>query len=384
VTPRAEPDDAQERLPPLAEPDGLAGALPDLLTAPVQEQLEAAVPATTSIEIVAADVVVVPESIEIPEPPIPALPELEAVEPQPLPVRPEKGPEGFWPRLVYRSTLGLVKPRDSWRVQERNALDARIARPLEHATFIPVLTRKGGVGKTTVAVLLGMAMAAARDDRVIAIDANPDRGTLAERVGRRQRATVRDVVAHAPSITGKDGLAEYVASDPATGLDVLASDTDPLLAEAFEEGDYLVVADIVARDYAVVVTDCGTGIVHSVMRAVLARADAIVVVSGGSVDEARLASETLTWLEANGYLELVRNAVVAINTATHATSVARLDDIRSHFASRVREVVIMPYDPQLAAGSVVDFIGLRAETRIAARELAAAVIDGIGSDGAAA
>ncbi len=144
-------------------------------------------------------------------------------------------------------------------MQERKALDERIARPLARATFIPVLTRKGGVGKTTVSVLLGMAIAAAREDRVIAIDANPDRGTLGERVGRRQRATVRDVVAHARSITGPGQLDDYVSSDPATGLDVLASDTDPLLAVAFEEGDYRVLADIVERDYAVVVTDCGTG-----------------------------------------------------------------------------------------------------------------------------
>ena len=92
-----------------------------------------------------------------------------------------------------------------------------------------------------------------------------------------------------------------------------------MLSEAFDEDDYNVVADLAARYYSIVLTDCGTGIVHSVMRATLQRADSIVVVSGGSVDEARLASETLTWLEANGYGDLVRNAIVAINTATQGT-----------------------------------------------------------------
>lgn len=376
MTSRTEPEDSPDRVQPLPEADGLAEALPDLLTAPVQPELP--VSTTMSVEIEPEDALVIPEAVEAAEPAPPALPEPPVVEPQPIPARPERGPEGFWPRLVYRLTLGVVKPKDSWRVQERNALDARIARPLDRAAFVPVLTRKGGVGKTTVSVLMGMAMAAARDDRVIAIDANPDRGTLAERVGRRQRATVRDVVTHAPEIASAEDLSAYVAHDPATGLDVLASDTDPLLAEAFEEGDYLVVADVVARDYAVVVTDCGTGLVHSVMRAVLGRADALVVVSGGSIDEARLASETLTWLQANGHSDLVRNAVVVINTATHATSVAKLDEITSHFASRARKVIIMPYDPQLAAGSVVDWAGLHPDTRIAARELAATVIDGVG------
>jgi triosephosphate isomerase len=51
--------------------------------------------------------------------------------------------------------------------------------------------------------------------------------------------------------------------------------------------------------YSIVLTDCGRH-VHLVMRATLQRADSVVVVSGGSVDEARLA-ETLTRLEANGY-----------------------------------------------------------------------------------
>jgi MinD-like ATPase involved in chromosome partitioning or flagellar assembly len=118
-------------------------------------------------------------------------------------------------------------------------------------------------------------------------------------------------------------------------------------------------------------------VVHSVMRPTLERADGLVVVSGGSVDEARLASETLTWLEANGYGELVKNAIVALNTATQGTNVVKLDEIEQHFASRVRDVVRIPYDPFLAAGSIVDWIRLSPYTREAARELAALVVEGL-------
>ena len=117
--------------------------------------------------------------------------------------------------------------------------------------------------------------------------------------------------------------------------------------------------------------------VHSVMRPTLERADGLVVVSGGSVDEARLASETLTWLEANGYGELVKNAIVALNTATQGTNVVKLDEIEQHFVSRVRDVVRIPYDPFLAAGSIVDWPRLSRYTREAARELAALVVEGM-------
>ncbi|MFP7760275.1 MinD/ParA family protein [Marisediminicola sp. LYQ134] len=289
----------------------------------------------------------------------------------------KRAPEGRWQALVYRATFGAIDLGDAPAVRARKLVDARIHKDFEGGTrFVPVLTRKGGVGKTTVTALLGMALADAREDRVIAIDANPDRGTLSERVAKQTRSTVRDVVTKTASISTFNDFSKLVSRDE-TRLDILASDTDPMLSEAFDEDDYNVVADLCARFYSIALTDCGTGIVHSVMRATLQRADSIVVVSGGSVDEARLASETLTWLEANGYGELVRNSIVALNTATQGTNLVKLDEIEAHFRSRVREIVRVPYDPHLAAGSVIDFHALKPLTRDAARELAALVVDGL-------
>ena len=286
-------------------------------------------------------------------------------------------PESGIRRFLYFLSFKTINLGDPLRVRERKAIDARIGAALEGgAKFVPVLTRKGGVGKTTVTTLLGMAMALVREDRVIAIDANPDRGTLAERVSKSTRFTVRDVVNRAAAIDGFTDFATMVSRD-ATRLHVLASDSDPMLSEAFDEGDYNVVADMAARYYSVILTDCGTGIVHSVMRPTLQRANGLVIVSGGSVDEARLASETLTWLEANGYGDLVRQAVVALNTATQATNLVKLDEIEAHFKSRVRAVVKIPYDPALAAGSVIKFEQLNKHTKEAARELAALVIEGL-------
>ncbi|MFC0681620.1 AAA family ATPase [Lysobacter korlensis] len=293
--------------------------------------------------------------------------------------RARHAPEGAWQRFVYESTFRSVHLGDSRKARERKAIEARIDKVLEGGTrFVPVLTRKGGVGKTTITTLLGMALAHVREDRIIAIDANPDRGTLAERVNKQTRNTVRDVVTKASSVHNFSDFSMLVSRDE-TRLDVLASDTDPLLSEAFDENDYNVVADLCARYYSIALTDCGTGIVHSVMRATLQRADSIVIVSGGSVDEARLASETLTWLEANGYGDLVRNAIVAVNTATQGTNMVKLEEIEDHFRSRVRDIVRIPYDPQLAAGSVVNYQDLKPFTKEAARELAALVVDGLPS-----
>ena len=286
-------------------------------------------------------------------------------------------PEGIFPAFIYAITFHLVNIGDSRSVRERKAMDARIGSPLPgDARFVPILTRKGGVGKTTTTTLLGMAMARVRDDRVIAIDANPDRGTLAERIQRTTRHTIRSVVNKAPSINSFTTFADYVSRD-ATRLDVLASDADPLLSEAFDEFDYNIVADITSRYYSIVLTDCGTGIVHSVMKPILQRADGLVIVSGGSIDEARLASETLTWLESNGYADIVAKSIVALNTATQGTVLVKLDEIENHFKSRVRDVVRIPYDSHIAAGSVITWEKLSKLTREAANLLAALVVEGL-------
>ncbi|MGW9112961.1 nucleotide-binding protein [Microbacterium sp. NPDC055683] len=286
-------------------------------------------------------------------------------------------PDGPWRQLVYRATGRLVNLGDSRRTRERKELLTRIAAPLDGAArFVPVLSRKGGVGKTTVTALLGMALADARDDRVIAVDANPDRGTLAERIARSATRTVRDLVRNRASVQGYADMSAHVVRDE-TRLDVLASDPDPRLSEAFGDDDYRAVADVAAHYYSIVLTDTGTGIVHSVMGATLGLADQLVVVAGLSVDEARLASETLTWLESNGYADRVREAVVVLNQSTPGAPLVRLDELEAHFRTRVRAVVRLPYDPRLATGSSIAFGELQESTRDAARELAARVVEGL-------
>ena len=291
-------------------------------------------------------------------------------------------PEGPWQHFVYTVSGRRINLGDSKRARARKALDRRISGPLTGgAKFVPVLSRKGGVGKTTVTTLLGMALADARDDRVIAVDANPDRGTLAERVGRSSGHTVRDLVRDSADVHGFNDISQIVARDE-TRLDVLASDTDPHVSEAFNDEDYQKVSDIAAHFYSIVLTDTGTGIVHSVMEATLERADQLVIVAGLSVDEARLASETLTWLETNGFAEQVRHAVVVLNTARPGAALVRASELEAHFNTRVRAVVRVPYDPQIAAGSAIAFRDLQPETRLAARELAATVVEGLRTLGA--
>ncbi len=289
----------------------------------------------------------------------------------------ERPPIGGWRRWLYNASFGKINVGDSDKVRIARALENRVGfRMGERTRYVPVLSRKGGVGKTTVTTLLGMVLADIREDRIIALDANPDRGTLSDRSPGRAEFTARQLVQNRFLVDSFSQLSSYVARD-GSRLDVLASDTDPAVAQAFDDSDYRAVTDILGRYYSIVLTDSGTGMVHSVMKGTLEKADSVVLVSGGSVDEARLASETLSWLEAHGRADLVARAIVVINMSASSATKVNVDEIEDHFRSRVGTVVRLPYDPHLAEGSRVDLAKLRPATRTAATELAALVVDGL-------
>lgn len=287
----------------------------------------------------------------------------------------ETPPASGWRRVLYSASLGYINVGDSDKVRLRRAQEHRIAMRLGQRTrYVPVLSRKGGVGKTTVTTLLGMALADLREDRVIAMDANPDRGTLSDRSPGRADFTARQLVKNRFDVNTFSQLAAYVARD-GSRLDVLASDTDPAIAQAFDDADYRAVTEILSRYYSIVLTDSGTGMVHSVMKGTLEKADSVVLVSGGSVDEARLASETLSWLEAHGRQDLVARAIVVVNMSAGEGTLVNIEEIEDHFRSRVKSVLRLPYDRHLAEGSRVSLAQLKPATKAAVIELAALVVD---------
>jgi MinD-like ATPase involved in chromosome partitioning or flagellar assembly len=127
--------------------------------------------------------------------------------------------------------------------------------------------------------------------------------------------------------------------------------------------------------YNLVLTDCGTGLMHSAMYGVLGLADALVIVSSGSIDGARSASATMDWLDAHGHGELVSNSVAVINSVRRNSGSVDLDRVAEHFAARCRAVVRIPFDTHLEEGAEIDLDRLSRHTRTALLELAASVAD---------
>ncbi|MFF0521462.1 AAA family ATPase [Actinomadura nitritigenes] len=286
-------------------------------------------------------------------------------------------PSSGWRRAVYKATGGSVHPGESQSEMRRKDLIARARTPVTGGHHrVAVMSLKGGVGKTTTTTGLGSMLGSMRGDTVIAVDANPDRGTLSDKVRLETAATVRDL------LNSRDKIQRYAdvrafTSQNAARLEVLASDRDPAVSEAFSAEDYEAVAAVLEQYYSICITDCGTGLLHSAMSGVLRLADQLVLVSSPSVDGARSASATLDWLEAHDHGHLVRNGVVVLSMVRNRTrSQVDLDKLQAHFESRCRAVVRIPYDDHLEEGAEVDLEQLAPATREAYLTLAAIVGDG--------
>lgn len=281
-----------------------------------------------------------------------------------------------WRKAVNSASGGLIRLGESKGQQEVNALVQRVRTPISGQFNLAVLSLKGGVGKTTTTIGIGSAFASLRGDRVIAVDANPDLGTLASRVPRQTASTVRTLLQAEHTETYSD--VRMHTSQAASRLEVLASERDPVISESFSEDEYRRAIAILERHYNIILTDCGTGLMHSAMGGVLDLADSLVIISSPAVDGAESATATLDWLSLHGYEDLVRQAVVVISASKPGNALIDLDMLTQHFLGRVRAVQILPYDEHLAMGSHVDLDSLNRRTRTAFLELAATIADSFG------
>lgn len=284
-------------------------------------------------------------------------------------------PQAGWRRALFVLSGGTVNLGESAAELQRRELISRINQPLNGCYKIAMLSLKGGVGKTTITTTLGSTLASLRGDRVIGVDANPDRGTLSQKIPLETTATVRHLLRDVDRIRRYSDIRSYT-SQGSSRLEILASEQDPAVSEAFSEADYRRTVNLLEHFYNIVLTDCGTGLMHSAMKGVLDLAHSLIIVSSSSIDGARSASATLDWLDAHGYRTLVGRSVAVINSVRPTAGKVDLERVTAHFAARCRAVCRMPFDEHLAEGGEIDLDRLGQSARLAALELAASVADG--------
>lgn len=284
-------------------------------------------------------------------------------------------PRTGWRAALYSATGGLWNLGESEIDRRRRELQARARQKLAGCYRVATVSAKGGVGKSTTTIGVGSALATLRGDRVLALDANPDRGNLAEKVARETTATVRDLLADAEHITSAGKVRDYT-SQGASRLEVLASESNPDTFQPYQADDHHAAIDLLSRYYNILFTDCGTDLHHSALRAAVEIADSLLIITSASIDGARAAQDTIERLEASGHHELVERSITVVNGFRPRQRLsAEFDAHLAFFTGHTRAVVWVPFDEHLDQGAEIDLDALAADTRDALLELAAVVAD---------
>jgi MinD-like ATPase involved in chromosome partitioning or flagellar assembly len=268
----------------------------------------------------------------------------------------------------------MQQARESWRSSDYiRRLDLAVQGPqLLRCATVAVISPKGGVGKTTVCALLGTLFALLRRDRVVAVDANPDFGSLGHGLAPSHGVFLDDVleVLDSPELTVAALDANLGRS--AHGLMVLPSPPQPARMALLDEAAYSQVIGRLQTMVGMLLLDCGTGLHDPGARAAMATADQVLLVTDPSPGAARLVAEAATLLEQR---RLPTWLVVNKLRPGDRAQVPALEAL----APRARAMLSLPFDEttanQIAAGGLDWRLAPRA-LRVRGRELAAALVAG--------
>jgi len=188
-------------------------------------------------------------------------------------------------------------PLDQWRASWRRTdyvrrLEAATTAPrLRECVTIGVVSPKGGVGKTTIAALLGSLLSYVRQDRVVAIDAEPDYGSLGSAVTPDHEFFVDDVLDILDE--GDLTVAELDASlgRGPDGLMVLPAPNDPSRLSRLDAYAYSRVITHLKRKAEVVLLDCGTELQEPSTQAAIRSADQLLLISDADPSTATLVAQ---------------------------------------------------------------------------------------------
>jgi len=175
--------------------------------------------------------------------------------------------------------------------------------------LVVVFSPKGGVGKSTVAINVAVALAHRTDDRVALVDADVNFGDVAVLLGLPPQHTVLDAIAAAQYGDG-ELVRTMLTRHPASGLLVLPAPTEPLLAGGLLPNELVEVCRVLSGSCAFVVADLPAQL-DEVAVALIDAADEVLLVGGmdiPSVKNLKIGMQALDLLSIAGpKLRLVLN-----------------------------------------------------------------------------
>jgi MinD-like ATPase involved in chromosome partitioning or flagellar assembly len=281
--------------------------------------------------------------------------------------RPAGKSRARWRRRVQRLLVSKGE-REEAELELLLGLQPTASRP----NIAAVISPKGGVGKTTTAFVLGSLLADRLRLRAVAVDANPDFGTLAALGPQRVRCerTLADLLADIEQVDTAAELRQFVSALP-SGLHVLGAPRDPRVMKRLGPESCGELLALLSTFYELVILDLGTGVAGRIAQFAISRADQLVLVT------------TPEWISGSLVLSALQHLEHERTTLACNKFYARRRGDLAELERRLRErglhrSVAIPHDDQLAAmldSATYQLDALERTSRMAIKRLGLAVAE---------
>ena len=288
-----------------------------------------------------------------------------------------------WRGRMGKMTGGLIHLRATAQELADRQAHIDIQRGFSKPMTVVVIQPKGGAGKTPTTIGIASALGVNRGGYVLGWDDNETRGTLAVRVRNLygQATTAWDLLGALPRFERADArvgdLSHFVRAQGEAQFDALASDDNPANMAQIGDQEFGRLHAVLQRFYRIIVIDTGNNVRSPNWQSAVNAAELVVVVSTYQRDVGYSGSWVLDHLGQTGRGALAQGAVTVLTAADPKPDPTVRRELISHFGTRTRAVVEIPYDPHIAVGGPMEWAKMREQTRRAWTLSGAAVIDAL-------
>jgi pilus assembly protein CpaE len=247
----------------------------------------------------------------------------------------------FQQRRVAAPTPASAAPSSAPAQAGEEALAARVS---TRGRVTAVVSGKGGVGKTVIAINLAALLAEAHAGRVVLVDLSLQFGDVGAALNLPTDRTITDLLAE-NGTADADVVSQALVVGPAS-VRVLLAPTSPELADYVSAAQLTSLLETLRADYDFIVVDTPSYLTEVSIHAV-ELADQIVMVSDLSVTGVKNARLTRGVLEALGS-DPTRVVVVA----NHRETAGELDRRGAETFLGARIAVEIPFAADVVAGSI--------------------------------
>jgi pilus assembly protein CpaE len=241
---------------------------------------------------------------------------------------------------------------------------------------VAVHSPRGGVGTTTIATNVAMAMAAQKPDRVVLVDLHLQFGQVATHLNLEVKQSLADVARDEAAMSEPELLRTY-ATRHDSGLHVLAAPTSPEMAELVTAAHVDKILTTLLDSYDLIVIDAGSWLDERTMTA-FEHAETVIFAVCPEIGALKALHGLLEYLNEAG--SVAAKSTFVLNNQ-FAREILKLRDVENALGTKVASE--LPYDPFIYLKAVNEGVPvvIGAPRSVAAAKFAKIASAAFGSDG---